>query len=303
MHRHIALAALFICAAAHTALAADPARCRDLNRRYETGKSEMTAIEVSLTLFAAADRNCVELATRLLDHGASVDARDRLGARPLSHAARAGHLEMVDLLLQRGAPINERNLAGGTALYEAAERGQAAVVQRLIDKGADADLRGRSGISLVAAAAYAGRAALVKLLLAHGADGRTPDDTGKPPIIYAAAGGQLDIVKQLLALNIDVNARYANDLTVLMWAAGPDEKVGEAQALEVVSCLLDAGAHIDDRDARGRTALMISAEGNRAEIAKLLLAHGADPALTDKAGKRAADLTVQSALRETLTPR
>ncbi len=303
MHRHIALAALLVFAAAHTALASDPARCRDLNRRYETGKSEMTAIEVSLTLFAAADRNCVELATRLLDHGASVDARDRLGSRPLSHAARSGHLEMVDLLLQRGAPINERNIAGGTALYEAAERGQAAVVQRLIDKGADADLKGRSGISPVAAAAYAGRAALVKMLLAHGADGRTADDTGKPPIIYAAAGGQLDIVKQLLALNIDVNARYANNLTVLMWAAGPDENVGEAQALEVVSCLIDAGAHIDDRDARGRTALMISAEGNRPEIAKLLLAHGADPAIKDKAGKRAADLTVQSALRETLTPR
>jgi ankyrin repeat protein len=210
---------------------------------------------------------------------------------------------MVDLLLQRGAPINERNIAGGTALYEAAERGQATVVQRLIDKGADLDLKGRSGISPVAAAAYAGRAALVKLLLAHGADGRTPDDTGKPPIIYAAAGGQLDIVKQLLALNIDVNARYANNLTVLMWAAGPDENVGEAQALEVVSCLIDAGAHIDDRDARGRTALMISAEGNRSEIAKLLLAHGADPAIKDKAGKRAADLTVLSALRETLTPR
>jgi ankyrin repeat protein len=303
LHRHIALAALLVFAAAHTALASDPARCRDLNRRYETGKSEMTAIEVSLTLFAAADRNCVELATRLLDHGASVDARDRLGSRPLSHAARSGHLEMVDLLLQRGAPINERNIAGGTALYEAAERGQAAVVQRLIDKGADADLKGRSGISPVAAAAYAGRAALVKMLLAHGADGRTADDTGKPPIIYAAAGGQLDIVKQLLALNIDVNARYANNLTVLMWAAGPDENVGEAQALEVVSCLIDAGAHIDDRDARGRTALMISAEGNRPEIAKLLLAHGADPAIKDKAGKRAADLTVQSALRETLTPR
>jgi uncharacterized protein len=303
MHRHIALVALLVFGAAHTALAADPARCRDLNRRYETGKFQLTAVEVSLTLFTAADRNCVDLATQLLDQGASVDARDRLGARPLSHAARSGHLEMVDLLLQRGAPINERNLAGSTALYEAAERGQAAVVQRLIDKGADLELKGRSGISAVAAAAFAGRAALVKMLLAHGADGRTPDDTGKPPIVYAAASGQLDIVKQLLALNIDLNARYANDLTLLMWASGPDENVGEAQALEVVSYLIDAGAHIDEADARGRTALMTAAEGGHPEIAKLLLAHGADPALKDKAGKRAADLTVLSSLREMLTPR
>jgi ankyrin repeat protein len=140
-------------------------------------------------------------------------------------------------------------------------------------------------------------------LLANGADERAPDETGKSPIVYAAAGGRLDVVKRLLAQKIDVNARYPNDLTLLMWAAGPDEKVPDARAIEVVTCLLDAGAHVDDRDDRGRTALMIAAEGGRAEIANLLLGKGADPAIKDKAGKRAADLTVLSSLRERLTPR
>jgi uncharacterized protein len=139
------------------------------------------------------------------------------------------------------------------------------------------------------------------MLLAHGVDGRAPDDTGKPPVIYAAASGRLDIVKQLLGGG-DLNARYANDLTLLMWASGPDEKVPDAQAIEVVSYLLDAGAHIDDRDDRGRTALMIAAEGGHSEIADLLLKRGADPSLKDKAGKRAADLTVLTSLRERLTP-
>lgn len=301
--RHIALAAVLLLGAGHAAFAADPARCRDLARRYETGKSQMSAIEMSSTLFAAADRNCVELATSLLDQGVSVDARDRMGARPLSHAARSGHLEMVDLLLRRGAPVDARDLNGATALYVAAERGQNAVVQRLIDKGADTNLRGRSGTSPLAAAAFAGRNQVVRMLLAHGADGDAADDTGKPPIVYAAASGSLDIVEQLLARDPDVNARYANDLTLLMWASGPDESVAEAQALQVVSYLLDAGAHIDDRDDRGRTALMTAAEGNHAEIVQLLLKHGADPSLRDKAGKRAADLTTLSALRETLTAR
>jgi ankyrin repeat protein len=210
---------------------------------------------------------------------------------------------MVDLLLQRGAPIDARDLSGATALYVAAERGQTTVVQRLIDKGADAELKGRSGTSPLAAAAFAGRNQVVKMLLAHGADGRVADDTGKPPIVYAAASGSLDIVRQLLTQGLDVNARYANDLTLLMWASGPDQTVAEAQALQVVSWLVDAGAHIDDRDDRGRTALMIAAEGNHAEIAQLLLAHGADPSLRDKAGKSAADLTALTALRESLTPR
>jgi ankyrin repeat protein len=292
------MAALSAASAAH---AADSERCRELNRKYELSKAQITAIEVSLTLFSSADGNCVNLATALLDQGASVDARDRLGARPLSHAARSGHLEMFDLLLKRGAPIDARDLNGATALYYAAERGHSPIVQRLIERGADVKLTGKSGVSPIAAAAYAGRDSIVAMLLAHGADGRAPDDTGKPPVIYAAASGRLDIVKQLLGGG-DLNARYANDLTLLMWASGPDEKVPDAQAIEVVSYLLDGGAHIDDRDDRGRTALMIAAEGGHSEIADLLLKRGADPSLKDKAGKRAADLTVLTSLRERLTP-
>ena len=281
--------------------AADSERCQALARRYEIAKPQITAIEVSLTLFAAVDANCIDLASKLLDQGASVDARDRLGARPLSHAARSGHLQMVDLLLARGAPIDARNLDGATALYFAAEGSHISIAQRLIERGADVKLTGRSGISPVAAAAYAGNDVIVEALLAHGADERTADETGKPPIIYAAAGARLDVVKRLLARNIDVNARYSNDLTVLMWASGPDDKAPEAQAVEVISYLLNAGARIDDRDDRGRTALMIAAEGGHEEIANLLVARGADASLKDKAGKRAADLTRLSSLRERLT--
>lgn len=298
---------LFLCSSAIAVLsatfvahAADTERCRELGNRLRVEKAQISAVEVSLALFSAADENCTGLAAELLDGGASVDARDRFGARPLSHAARNGHLEMVDLLLARGAPINARNLAGATALYFAAERARVAVAQRLIERGADVKLTGRSGISPVAAAAYAGSDAIVEMLLAHGADERAPDETGKPPIVYAAARAKLDIVKRLLARDLDVNARYANDLTLLMWAAGPDEKVAEADANKVIAYLLEAGAHIDDRDARGRTALMIAAEGGHAEIANLLLARGADPSLKDNGGKRAADLTTVSLLRERL---
>jgi uncharacterized protein len=288
-------------AASAAALAADSERCQDLGRTFRTAKPQISAIEVSSTLFSAADGNCIGLATELLDYGASVDARDRFGARPLSHAARFGHLGMVDLLLARGALINARNLAGATALYFAADGGHVSVAQRLIELGADVNLTGRSGISPVAAAAYAGSDAIVEALLARGADERVPDDTGKPPIVYAAARARLDIMKRLLGRNMDINARYQHDLTLLMWASGADEKVPEAEAIKVVKYLVDAGARIDDRDARGRTALMIAAEGGRAEIVALLLARGADPSLKDQAGKRAADLTSLSSLRERLT--
>ena len=286
--------------AAPAACAADSERCQALSRRYDEAKPQITAIEVSVTLFAAVDANCIDLATKLLDRGASVDARDRLGARPLSHAARSGHLQMVDLLLARGAPIDARNLAGATALYFAAEGSHISIAQRLIERGADVKLTGRSGISPIAAASYAGNDVIVEALLAHGADERVADETGKPPIIYAAAGARFDIVRRLLARNIDINARYSNDLTLLMWVSGPDENAPEAQAVKIISYLLDAGAHVDDRDDRGRTALMIAAEGGHEEIVNLLVARGADASLKDKTGKRAADLTRLSSLRERL---
>jgi ankyrin repeat protein len=304
LYRHLVflcLVAMTLVSAASAARAAEPERCQGLARRYEIAKPQITAMEVSLTLFSAVDSNCIDLATKLLDQGASLDARDRLGARPLSRAAKSGHLQMVDLLLSRGAPIDARNLAGATALYFAAEGSHISIAQRLIERGADLKLTGRSGISPIAAAAYAGNDIIFDALLAHGADERAPDDTGKPPIVYAAAGARFEIVKRLLARNIDVNARYRNDLTLLMWASGPDQGAPEAQATQVVTYLLDAGARIDDRDDRGRTALMIAAEGGHADIANLLLARGADPSLRDKAGKRAADLTVLSSLRERLT--
>jgi hypothetical protein len=47
---------------------------------------------------------------------------------------------------------------------------------------------------------------------------------------------------------------------------------------------------------------MIAAEGGRPDIVETLLARGADRSLKDKAGKRAGDLTVMTALRERLTP-
>jgi ankyrin repeat protein len=305
LSRHFALSfALAIIAAANAVSsvhAAESEACRDIRLRYEAIKPQISAIEVSLTLFSAADKNCIDVATRLLDSGASVDARDRFGARPLSHAARFGHLPMVDLLLARGAPIDARNLAGATALFFAVDGNHTPVAQRLIDSGADVNLAGRSGVTPVSAAAYRGNDAIVESLLAHGADDRVSDRTGKTPMLYAAGSARVDIVARLLKRKIDVNARYPNDLTLLMWASGPDESAPEPQAINVVQQLLDAGARIDDRDARGRTALMIAAEGGHAGIANLLLARGADPSLQDKAGKRAADLTRLTSLRERLT--
>jgi len=87
-----------------------------------------------------------------------------------------------------------------------------------------------------------------------------------------------------------------------MWASGPDEQAPEAQAIKVVSFLLDAGARVDDRDARGRTALMIAAEGGHAEIANLLL-RGSRSVAQGQGRKTCRGPHRAFCVRERLTPR
>ena len=111
--------------------------CGEIERDYELVKAEAVSIQTNITLFAAADRGCEQLAKRLLEAGASLLARDRRGAMPLAHAARNGHRSLAALFLLSGAPIDARNVDGGTALFAAAEGEKHSTVALLLDKGAE----------------------------------------------------------------------------------------------------------------------------------------------------------------------
>jgi ankyrin repeat protein len=278
---------------------AGPPACSELERRLELGGP----MQLSLLLFAAADSGCLPLARRLIEAGASLEARDRLGAMALARAARAGHVALVELFLARGAAIDARNLFGATALYGATENERQATVAALLAKNADPNLPGRSGVTPLAAAAYKGSGRIVDLLIARGATVDALDSTGKSAITYAAARGFALIVRRLLDAGVDPKRAYGNGLTALMWAAGHEDGVGDGAAGEVIELLLAAGAPIDAVDNRGRTALMIAAELSYGAIVEMLLARGADRAIADASGKRAVDLAASESVRAKLQAR
>ncbi|HCL62510.1 MAG TPA: hypothetical protein DIC31_08545, partial [Rhizobiales bacterium] len=181
------IAATLLCLAPFTTRALANAKvCRNLEQRYEQIEREADSIEINATLFSAADKGCEDLARRLLDKGASLEARDRLGAEPLARAAVAGERELVALFLDKGAPIDARNIEGSTALFQAAEQGRPPVVRLLIERGANISLPGRNGITPLSAAAYMGSAPIVQFLIEKGADPKASDKTEKTAIIYAA---------------------------------------------------------------------------------------------------------------------
>ncbi len=107
------------------------------------------------------------------------------------------------------ADVNHRNLAGSTALLRAATKN---------------------------------RRRTAKKLLAAGADPGVIDATGKGAMVYAAAKGFAVIVDTLLKAGIEVNTRYGNDLTALIWAAGHSNDVPAAEGLETVKLRLEGGA-------------------------------------------------------------
>jgi hypothetical protein len=57
-----------------------PANCGDFEHRFDLIKADVASDQVDSALFSAAEMGCQELARALLATGASLEARDGLGA-------------------------------------------------------------------------------------------------------------------------------------------------------------------------------------------------------------------------------
>ena len=73
----------------------------------------------------------------LLENGADLNVRDRLGNTALHHAAFQGMATIVRLLVRKGVYMNEIGHYGRAALHVAAQRGNEVVVKILKEAGAN----------------------------------------------------------------------------------------------------------------------------------------------------------------------
>ena len=85
-------------------------------------------------LFLAAGEGRLDVVRYLLDQGADVNARERLGNTALAEATYYGHIAVIKELLFRGADINAIG-EGGTALDIALNRNHPAVADLLRHHG------------------------------------------------------------------------------------------------------------------------------------------------------------------------
>lgn len=126
-------------------------------------------------LLFALKRGYTVIAKILLNAGADVNERDKLGLTPLLVAcgkSTRGYKEVVEILLKKGAQVNVRDTLGYTPLLLSLSGGTFDIAKLLLEKHADIAVHTRKGetpLSLAQNANSAGAAEIVDLLISKGA--------------------------------------------------------------------------------------------------------------------------------------
>ncbi|RDD41757.1 Ankyrin repeat domain-containing protein 17 [Trichoplax sp. H2] len=189
----------------------------------------------------------------------------------LSLACRQGKQEMVELLLENGAGLDYKNKVGNTALIEACNQGHADVAKLLLERDAsNVDIATDwTSDSALTWACTLGNESIVKLLLERGSDTEHRTKDGCTALMFAALAGHDAIVSLLLehdaVVNVVSDSNHDSPLTFACWK-GHDK---------VVALLLQYGAHIEHRTKEGFTPLMFAALGGHLAVTGELLRHGA----------------------------
>lgn len=221
-----------------------------------------------------------ELLSALIAKKASLNVRNDFGSTPIAQAAELGDARMAKMLLDAGAEPEGANPDGQTALMLAIKTGETSVVDLLIHAGANVNTieKFHKQTPLMwAASAPRNAGAIVKLLLSKGAD-------FKPRAMFTDWPSQI---------TSEPRAQYrpVGGLTALLYAARDG-------CSECVDALIGAGADVNQPTPDGVTALMLALDNDHNDVAKLVLARGANPKVWDWWGRTALYIAIDR--KETL---
>ena len=162
----------------------------------------------------------------------------------------------------------------------------------LIKAGVDVMAIDDEGWSLVSYVASLGWSKLLGHLVAAGADLDSADKNGLTPLIKAAIHGRDSVVKELIKAGVPACQRGPppEGWPAMFYATSNSHAQIPAAWLRTMHIFLHSGCDINERDASGRSALMIAASLNSSSAIHLLLENGADPSLRDFNGMTAASV-------------
>ena len=234
-------------------------------------------------LHYAAEGGHVEVVSKLLAVGAKenqdyVNARNNSGTSPLMETCSNGHMNVATYLVEHGASIHLQDEDGDTCLHYAARGGHVDVVSQLLAVGAKenqdyVNARNNCGSTPLMITCSNGHMNVATYLVKHGANIHLQDEDGDTCLHLAAEKGHVEVVSKLLALgekeNPDyVNARNNSGTSPLMLTCSNGH-------MNVATYLVEHGANIHLQDEDGDTCLNYAAQMGHVEVVSKLLALGA----------------------------
>ena len=273
---------------------AQPSLVRLLLKRG--AKKEVIDKEGCTAVFLAARAGHLEELKALLDSGANANMKRHDGFSPISVAAKYNRYDSVKVLLDFGADPNAPGSSGAgySALLEASHHGHVEVVRLLLDNGGKWDVGSKSGYGAVSVAAHQGRDAVIRFLAERGANleqpgfGHKDPELSATPLMRAAMHNYPDTITVLLELGADIDARDAKGRTALYHAALNKRE-------ECVAMLVQRGANVDIPNDKDETALMRAASTNSERMVRTLFEANASLRLKDWRGLTAWTFAVHSA--------
>ena len=208
----------------------------------------------------------------LVEHGADIDAKGRLGGNAMQAASYNGQAKIVAFLLRKGADVNSYGGEYGTALIAACctfgeEEEALETAKVLITNGADVNYLGEHHGSALYAAAFRGYHTVIRLLIEARADVNTWNDPMKAPLVATNHGRENDMEIANLFLDKGADISASESLAVKMASMFGTK--------EMVTFFVNNHASLRKSES-GFTALHAAAMYARADIADTLIAFGVD---------------------------
>lgn len=261
----------------------------------------------------ACEAGAAEVVRLLLQAGADVTLTRSGQETPLMTAARTGNAAVVSALLAAGADVNAREQSQQTAAMWAAAEGNTEAVELLAEAGADLTTPLSNGWTPLFFAVREGRTETALALLRRGLDVDAPmsgekRNRGPNPLLLAVSNGHFETAAALLQAGADPNLQPAGHapLHAVTWVRKPVRGDGDPPpvgsgslgSLQFVRCLIEHGAEINLRLAKGRsgfadftttgcTAFVLAAQTGDLPLLELLLELGADPTIPNQDGSTA----------------
>ncbi|CAO2600003.1 Ank2 [Lemmus lemmus] len=229
---------------------------------------DFTARNGITPLHVASKRGNTNMVKLLLDRGGQIDAKTRDGLTPLHCAARSGHDQAVELLLERGAPLLARTKNGLSPLHMAAQGDHVECVKHLLQHKAPVDDVTLDYLTALHVAAHCGHYRVTKLLLDKRANPNARALNGFTPLHIACKKNRIKVMELLVKYGASIQAITESGLTPIHVAAFMGH-------LNIVLLLLQNGASPDVTNIRGETALHMAARAGQVEVVRCLLRNGA----------------------------